>query len=263
MLIRFLSLCVVLFSLCSSANCGLIAHYEFEGNGLDSSGNAFHGTINGSTATVASAHGSLGNALQFNSSWMALPNNSSLAFGSPSISDFSAAFWFNADEQMPGDQTFGLITNQRMTPALDHWGVHIQSGSGSNPGRLDVSSVESGVGSSLILSPNRVDNSLWHHVSYVRDSTLGTISTYLNGALIGGAADPTSVLDSGQGLAVGNYRGQLATFRIDDLRLYDHALSAAEVSALSSAAVPEPSSWALQSAVTGLGLWRHYRRKRV
>lgn len=117
----------------------------------------------------------------------------------------------------------------------------------------------------LASSGNVLGNGEWARLTLTRDAATQTFSAYLNGQL------QLSFVDTGK-LAVFNGSGQVARFFIDDLATnsreagtgrvdyiatYDHALSAAEVSA-----VPEPSSFALLLAglgVVGLSLLRRRR----
>ena len=81
-----------------------IAFYTFEGHGMDSSGNNLHGTISGQTSTVS---GVIGNALHFQYAFMALPNDTQLAFDAND--SFSVSFWFKSAPVTTRKHFLGII----------------------------------------------------------------------------------------------------------------------------------------------------------
>lgn len=102
----------------------------------------------------------------------------------------------------------------------------------SSQNRLQLDSNTS-AGSSLLSSINSISINVWHHVCAVRNSgTNGPGSIYINGAL--DASGDTDTPVTGFGLAIGN--DQFGTYpfpgKIDDVRIYNRALSASEVKQL-------------------------------
>ncbi len=119
----------------------------------------------------------------------------------------------------------------------------------------------------------------WHHMAFVvdNDTTDSFFSIYVDGTAIdvdpGTVGVQTTLTMTGKGIAnltqqTTNYRQRfLGRFAggtnlegvFDDIRIYDHALTAQEVTALTL--VPEPSAFAL-AALGLLGLLGFGRRKR-
>lgn len=109
----------------------------------------------------------------------------------------------------------------------------------------------------------------WHHVAMVLenaagDATISDVRLYVDGVeYTNSSSDPTTIntVIGGFSAAIGNQTNSLAsrafTGSIDDVRVYDHALSSTDVAAL--AAVPEPSVVWLSGLACALG-WLRRRR---
>lgn len=243
------------FTTVSSSSADLIAHYEFEGNGNDSSGNNFNGYILGSTSTIAGARAGLGNAMEFNNGWMELHSVGVRSLGGPLAPDFSAAFWFRTNTVPNPSHSIGVITNH-MPGENRYWGMFLGRSGGSTPGELHASQVDTANSpSSTVLTSGRIDDGMWRHLAYTRNTVDGTASIYIDGTLAGTVADDTLTVQSNEAISIGRYAGFTYSFHMDDLRLYDHALTGAEVSSLASVtAVPEPSSFVILLGFCGIGL---------
>src|SRR5581483_1181417 len=85
-------------------------------------------------------------------------------------------------------------------------------------------------------SSTQVSLNTWYHVAGVYNSTSRTLDIYVNGVLddgtLKGTVPASQVLPSGQSVNVGRRTGGSGYYyggRVDDLRIYNRALSAAEV----------------------------------
>lgn len=103
----------------------------------------------------------------------------------------------------------------------------------------------------------------WYHAAYVRDGS--TVSLYLNGVLeaSGTRAATISATDQLVRLGITPYGEWSFKGRLDELAVYNHALSASQILAHYNAAftmVPEPSTMLLLG-VGGALAWRRLRRR--
>ena len=102
----------------------------------------------------------------------------------------------------------------------------------------------------------------WHHVAWTNTAGDGLQSIYVDGALVvsGGGGNAGAYTNNGVAeLLVGTSRNK-GSFKgdLDDVRVYDETLSAAQVEALATVAIPEPTSGILLS-LASLALLRRRR----
>ena len=90
----------------ANINDGLVAHYEFEGNAKDSSGNGNDGTEYGGVKYI---DGVIGKAGSFDNSYILVKNSNSLKFNK----EFTISFYFNTQSDI----------------GMNGWGSEIQFGS--------------------------------------------------------------------------------------------------------------------------------------
>jgi len=245
------------------AHAGLVAHYAFDETSgttaADSSGSGNTGTLHrgGSTPWVS---GRIGNALSIDS----VTNGYVRATGYKGVTGTNArslAYWTKTTA--PNTYDYAV-----------HWG-----GSGSaaqvwawtNGGRAQMDYSGVGVGNA---GPIIADDA-WHHVVFASaaGATSSQTKVYVDGNLITGTGGNSVVINTGStsDVFIGTDSGFGARYEglLDDVRIYDHELSAGEVSALAAmggAAAPEPASvfaslGLLSAAGCGLREWRRRKRK--
>ena len=240
---------------------GLVAYYPFNGNADDESGNGNHlgfpGVPRNATFTT-DRFGSPNSTLDFDGTDDYLVHS-----GSESVFDFTTAetfsAWINLDN-----------VNQGWVLVKAAYGDFGTFGIGMNNGRVNLrvytaDSVMHNLESTL----PPLEAETWTHVAGVYDGTGVTpgLSLYINGALDGFLPFSGSLYNNSSQLYVGaqpTNPGAHVNGRIDDIAIYDRALSATEVQQLS--AVPEPSSLSLLTlgtlSLVGYG-WRRKRKMAV
>lgn len=137
----------------------LIAHYTFDGNYLDTSGNKFHAFEFGNPTFVSD--GVVGQALRFDGldDYLELPDVHELDFGT---SDFTIAFWYRVGGDQNGRPAIIGNKNWRSTSSPG-WIVSSNYGYGSNGDDLviNLSNGEKSIVGSVAMD---VDFNSWHFV---------------------------------------------------------------------------------------------------
>ncbi len=216
-------------SVTGPASSNLVLWHTFDGAKLnsttstDSSGNGYNGTLAGGPVPVL---GKVGQALKFNgsadyitaggSSLNSLPNNS-----------LSVAAWFKHSTASPGGVDDYIIDKAAIGAAS--YGLYLDKtttkvGFLTYDGTFDV----------VLSNSGGYNDDAWHHAVGVWDGTNDTI--YVDGVLQSGStAAGAATLDS-TALFIGAYSDNGSPFAgsywdgsIDDVRVYNRALSATEV----------------------------------
>ena len=206
---------------------GLVGYWPFNGNANDESGNGNNGTVNGATLTT-DRNGNENSAYSFDglNSRINLSNSSTFSFGT---SNFSISHWFYSTN-MSGAHRHSLrninnsngkyfeISPENQINGLSSFGIH----DGINYHEAFANNID-------------IDNGSWHFLVGIRQ--LNSISFYIDGILQNSVNIPIDVdLNNLNNLQVGSFYYQLGygpvTHTIDDIAIYNRALSAEEVNAL-------------------------------
>lgn len=207
---------------------GLVACYKFEGNGQDTCANKYHGEISGEVTEVAGVHG---NALEFKSAFMNLPNSPELTFG-PTDS-YAISFWFKMNG-LPTSVGAHSMVSTYMVDSPDfngnYWGFFVNDQvSAADTGVVDFKNMTSGSTGPVVSSAQSMGDGQWHHYLGVRDVDQGKVFFYIDAQLVGSLTDTTSDIDSAQGINIGNHMNHFFNFTIDELRIYNKAKSDSQV----------------------------------
>ncbi|MCX5644525.1 MAG: discoidin domain-containing protein [Phycisphaerae bacterium] len=202
-----------------SARAGLIGYWPLSdgagGQAIDKSGKGHNGAINGATWVTPGSDGR-GACLQFNgsSARVEVPHANDLRFAATAT--YTLAAWVNWTT-LPGHWS-GVVTKGR---EVGNWyGIWVDAGNtwvfghgGNNQN-----------GSAIV--PN-----VWTHVAMVYDN--GTKSIYLNGRLDNRTVSSQNGDNTGD-LWFGAAKGvtEFAPARIDDILIYDQALTDAEIQSI-------------------------------
>jgi hypothetical protein len=224
----------------TQAQAGLLAHWKFdEGSGTsvaDSSSNSNTGTLTNMTGNEWTT-GPVGGALNFDGvdDYILVNYDSSLdATSALTISAWVKTSTSNSQAELVVNKmkhNSGTATDDSYAMRIQNGAVAVQASAGA------ASSIW--VPGSLV-----VNDGQWHHLAYVFDKP--TSYLYVDGLFDSGGTYPamnSNLNNSAHDLYIGgsNNNGTPANFFtgiIDDLRIYDSALTAAQIQAL----VPEPST---------------------
>jgi len=240
-------------------NSGLVAGYEFNGNADDVSGNGNDGVVNGATLT-ADRFGNVDSAYSFDGvdDYIEAADSPSLDFSS---SHLSVSAWVN-----PAALTRG--TYERIVGRWSGINDEREFFLGLDPGNvfdfgLHPDGTVSQVDQVEVLSTTAFSLDSWIHVAGTWDGT--TARLFVNGIEESSLPYSLGMIDGTKPLFIGadewsspglyNFDG-----KIDDVYIYNRALSPSEVGTLFSA-VPEPNT-ALLLGVGMMGLGMRRRRTR-
>ena len=206
-------------------NFGLVAWYPFDGNASDMSGNGNHGTVHGATFGQ-DRHGMSGlhaGALTFNATnhhYAEIPNAPQFSFGQ---GNFTTAMWLRGDSQPRVSTPFIKASN----PNLPYEGITLFLDHGKVRGRTTYYA-------ELVSIRSDLDSLQWHHVLMSRKGTALTI--YVDGIFDSTRVDPLTNLTNSAPIVLGanhvNRQSQNFNGAIDEVRIYNRALSATEVQSL-------------------------------
>jgi hypothetical protein len=195
---------------------GLVGYYPFNGNANDVSGNGHNGTVSGAALTQ-DRFGYEGSAYIFDggSGYIDMDNVSHFNFGT---GDFSLETWIQMNSASSGPRH---ILGKRMdeTAPYQHGWTRLYSLDGSI--RFEFND------GWTLSTPTTYNDGVWHHIAATRSS--GAVSLYMDGQLIGSGTQTVDVSNSGS-FKIGKWYFESSfNGKIDDVRLYNRALSATEV----------------------------------
>lgn len=244
---------------------GLVGYWSFNGADIsgttayDRSGGGNNGTLtNGPTAIP----GTVGQALNFDggNDYVDIgdPADGSLDFGSDQ--SFSISLWFKTNDTASGQSWPGFISK-------DDSDVAPRTGYGCNldtsAGTLNNFYCETFVGGTADRFESGAANNdnLWHHGVFVRNAATGNGQLYLDNAVKEDAAlASTGSVANDVGLTIGlrNANNTDANLflqgQIDEVRIYNRALSAGEVAYIYARTKPAGSGTVAKSVANNSGL---------
>lgn len=226
--------CFLSFSLFAQpTTVGMLAHFKLDGSITNLGSATVTGTANNTTYTTNNA-GAANKAIQFGgnvNSFIDFVDNGNLDFVGTNNFTISFSFFFN------GNATGGLLDN-----CLNYggWGVWLWS-TASGVWNIQFNYKNNSVGSS---GATNFTLNQWHHVAAVRNN--GTISVYIDGifrlSATEGTVAPTYPINMfAGGMGYGGYtppRYNPFNGKLDEIRVYNRALSAAEIAILTPYSLP-------------------------
>ena len=220
---------------------GLVSAYEFNGDAGDGTGNGNDGTVSGAVLTT-DRFGASGSAYSFDGGSSVITAGSVIIPGQQAL---SVSAWFYRTTPLPNSYTSNIVNQADVNGDGAGFSLMLKETTGGNSrvrflwndqqgGRSDVSTED-------------VEYLSWNHVVGVYDGALQAI--YLNGVLVNSVANQGAITFPSNPFRIGHEdRPEVAGFagKIDDVYIYDRALSASEVQTLFSS-VPEPATGILLS----------------
>ena len=142
---------------------------------------------------------------------------------------FSVEGWVNRTAVGAASVYRRVINKEKLAAGVkDGWGLQIPPNSDPNAQKL-LFTRAAGTTTNQAVSATTIVAGLWYHVVLTYDGA--TMRIYVNGALNASAASSLSMPDNTASLRLGMREGTAAFYagRIDDVAIYDRALSAVEV----------------------------------
>jgi hypothetical protein len=220
--IRNLLLVIVFFSVCSTfaqiPTNGLVSYWPFNGNANDESGNG-HNAIEITATLTTDRFGNPNSAYAFDGSlgsYIMVPDHDSL----DPLNDYTFTFWINPESYA---SIGGQILNKYRAFVNDEGGWAAQL----DPTHLGISP--------SFWSLSVIQLNTWTFGAIVFKKSTNTCSIYLNGALDTSGTNTAVIRNNVRNLYIGIHEGvSYGNFdgKIDDIRMYNRALSESEVNIL-------------------------------
>ncbi|MDX6689016.1 MAG: hypothetical protein QOG15_473, partial [Solirubrobacteraceae bacterium] len=215
---------------------GLVAEYGFEETSgttaTDSSGTGNDGTITGATRTSAGRHGS---ALSFNgtSDWVTIPGSSSLAL----TTAFTLEAWVKSNGPGSVDQT--VLTKEK-PPYMSYQLYAMSSGGSLSSTWRDTNGSYGSDDGFFAPSSSPTPAATWTHLAATYDNT--TLRLFMNGTQIASKATTGAITNTTAPLRIGGNSvwGEYFSGLIDDVRVYNRALTTTELNTDMNQAVGSP-----------------------
>lgn len=220
---------------------GLVAHWRGENNALDSIGGN-HGVVAGGTDY---AQGVVGSAFRFNGTDTSMVNVSH----SPSL-DITGAItmsaWINLSS-LAGYSEILFKGDQNGTPGVQSYALEV-----TPAGAVTVVLFGSS-GDIFTTAPGLITAGQWYHLAATWDgstSSQDNVKLYRNGSLIQSWTKNSALASTTQSLTIGSHKGLNNTNGlIDEVAIYNRALSAEEIRRVTSSA---PNAFSLTPVVNAM-----------
>jgi hypothetical protein len=215
----------------------LVAYYPFNGNANDESGNENDGEVKGATL-AADRHGEDGKAYRFDGKddYIEVADSSSLDLGNGAGKEWTVTIWFKGDITRSGwllrkggsggshTTDYGVLASSSHRTFV--WGTGRSAATGGND-----------TNDWMVTPSNNIGTAEWHHVvaTYKQGaSNAGFKIFYIDGQQTGGATSgnrKNPANDGSMRIGAGRQKARWLGL-IDDIRIYNRALSEEQVKTL-------------------------------
>lgn len=241
---------------------GLVGYWRFdEGSGTalaDASGTGNHGTlVNGPAWTT----GHSGGGLAFNGTNQRVQISSPVALPTGNAAR-TVAVWV----MLSGEVVTGGVNRYQ---SLVSWGTplsntslfSVERGADVHPDRIFALGWNDDANSN---TAGAFPLNSWAHIAVTFDGT--TVNFFVNGVADGSASRTYNTVLNASGLVIGNVDANDGWHLglkgvLDELYIYDRALSPAEIGQLMAAPIPEPAAWTVLAGLGALGFAAHWHRR--
>jgi hypothetical protein len=229
-----LAVCLILFFSSAAGalpvTSGLVAHWPADGNAQDASGNGHDGSLEGDAGF---APGIVGQAFDLDGvgDRVTVPDDPAWTFPG----DFSISLWVNLAALPPstvGNPDSVFIGHDEGGGSQEKWFFAL--GGGFLSLHLNVPGTGSAFLAQTAFAPAL---GTWHHLAMIRSGSSYTI--FVDGSAGPSESSSLTLPDAAASLTLGEAEGFAMEGLLDEVALYDRALSQTEIDALS---VPEPAA---------------------
>lgn len=217
----------------TTLDSGLIAHWAFDETGgvvlADDSGNRRDGVVSGATFRD---DGRFDGALHF------VPGDSVTVERFPyATPNWTFSGWIRIGEEDIANDDFGTVIS---TEAMQEGGWQLQTRGRSSGIYWTFAYWIGGAQQYAHYECQCFELGRWSHATVVVDATRSLLSFYVDGTLAQSSASPELIQPGSSDLFMGKWAGEGRTFSgsIDDVAIYDRALSSAEVAELNERPPP-------------------------
>jgi len=276
---------MIAFGICGlamSSQAALVAHYNFnEGAGAtvanDQLGNN-HGVVG--SAVTTGVLGISGNAYQFSYAGAnPVPQANTVDMGNASFfpaltgsGELTLSAWIKTTDTTANRNTIIYAGSDTVQNSYVDLGASVGQAGQLNSANARLRPQNTAI-TEVFSTPTVVNDDQWHHLAMTIDLAGNNLTLYVDGALSASSTLVSAVFPAFNNFEVGRLGRYNTSFApvdpfnglIDDVQVYDEALSLNQVNFLSSnpglTVVPEPSTLALLG-LAGLALIHSIRRKR-
>ena len=201
-------------------NNGLVAYYPFNGNANDESGNENNGYIFGASLT-ADRFGKIASAYSFDG-----VDDKIIVHHSKALNlnyDFSVSFWIKSQGLNSNDQS--LFLDKADWNNKTGWGF-LDDGQYSS--QIIFRVLPGAPQYEVAFTRNLINDNTWHHLVGVRKN--GTMTFYLDNSLMITYSANYNICTND--LIIGEFKGNKGDGKMDDIRIYNRAISVQEINSL-------------------------------